>query len=415
MFFNITNRSDDGATTLALVGEQVQTTVPSTHPQFARLVEYLTNTPADEVDETFVQRLVNPAESISEVLSVITDRLVYRHNNLFFDGVALNNALGRQILARLENGDDDWERFVRFLINLDANPSYRAQQALFTWIDRNGLTITPEGNLIGYKGVNNDGTSSHSGPNNYIDGVLLGEPGRDYHVPHEIGTVVSKRRADVDDNPGLACSTGLHVGTKEYAESFAPRLLTVEFSPADVVSIPDSDLDYKIRVCSYKVVALAEPSHFASTSVDFDTDEEQDTTCRCEAERGSEGGHYADCSQAVDDGGYVPFTPAEEAYFDALEDGADEATTNVEDFDTEGLAGEEPAAGEVAGPDPDYTLAENAALEPALKADLEDTHLGHKPLARKWSHLTTEASVRRYRKSNGIVLTLATKVKDAVS
>jgi hypothetical protein len=48
------------------------------------------------------------------------------------------------------------------------------------------------------------------------------------------------------------------------------------------------------------------------------------------------------------------------------------------------------------------TLAQIAEQIPALKEDLANRDFGHKPLARKWSAVTTESSVRRYRKAHNI-------------
>jgi hypothetical protein len=90
-----------------------------------------------------------------------------------------------------------------------------------------------------------------------------------------------------------------------------------------------------------------------------------------------------------------------------------EAEQTLQDARANALADEEAAIPTEASSD--LTLAQNAALVPDLARDLADTSLGHKPLARKWSNLTTESSVRRYRKANGIQVSTWTKVKDALS
>jgi hypothetical protein len=62
-------------------------------------------------------------------------------------------------------------------------------------------------------------------------------------------------------------------------------------------------------------------------------------------------------------------------------------------------------------PNPDDVLGVNAARLPDLAKDLKDKSLGHKPLARKWANLTTESSVRRYRKNAGVKVTLKARAK----
>ena len=69
---------------------------------------------------------------------------------------------------------------------------------------------------------------------------------------------LKSRRRCVDDNKDNHCSFGLHVGSFDYADSWAGadgRLLLVEFDPADAVSVP-TDCDFqKLRVSKYKVIS----------------------------------------------------------------------------------------------------------------------------------------------------------------
>jgi hypothetical protein len=67
-------------------------------------------------------------------------------------------------------------------------------------------------------------------------------------------------RRQVCDDHTQGCSSGLHVGTFEYAADwagYAGKVLLVRFSPEDIVSVP-SDCNFsKLRVSSYKVVGIA--------------------------------------------------------------------------------------------------------------------------------------------------------------
>jgi hypothetical protein len=61
-------------------------------------------------------------------------------------------------------------------------------------------------------------------------------------------------RSDVQHDPARSCHTGLHVGTYEYAHSYADAaLLTVLVNPRDVVSVPTACGATKMRVCRYVV------------------------------------------------------------------------------------------------------------------------------------------------------------------
>lgn len=452
MKFNLSNQ--DGATTLALFASDGYSKVlASTHPQFVEVLTYITTTPEGQHDDEYVKGLADPTVGIAKQMQEITDRVTFDLHHVYFDGQKVNNTLSQHIADKMRAGDLDWKRLIRFMLNLDDNPSYQAQQAVYRWIEANGLTITPEGNFIGYKSVSQDGLSSSAGPNNYIDGVLYKEGGST-RVPHEIGTVISKKRAQVDDNTKLACSVGLHVGTKNYATGFARRLLTVEINPADVVSIPDGDLSYKIRVCRYKVLGLASDDQFASTAFDpkdaqpvavvdnetmiadhalvvgrFDTVEEAEqylTTLSWsspeEAEKVQRGAYSIDAPEVEEDVTEEEFEPDANAGTEFAENNPI-TIQDVADADPEHVViihvGDDDPVDDVEEPEPslsaDLTLAENAAISAALKADLDNQHLGHKAVGRKWSEFTTESSVRRYRKANGITLKVAAKVKDAVS
>src|SRR6059058_1127569 len=237
MFYTFTNR--DGQASLSVIGETLEKVLPSTHPNFAATLAYLTGT--EEHDEEHVRGLVDPTVGIGRVLQEeFGDRVSFDLYHLFLDGQEVDGALASVIKTRMLAADNDWVRFTKFLGNLDSNPSRRAQQATWQWVEANGRTITEDGRFLGYKAVKEDGKSARSGPHNYVNGALL-EGGAEVRVPHEIGSVISKKRADVDDTPGGGCSVGLHVGTKDYAEKFSRpnRLMTVAVNPEHVVSVPD--------------------------------------------------------------------------------------------------------------------------------------------------------------------------------
>jgi len=371
MFYNLTNR--DGETTLSLFYENGSTrVVPATHMNFSRLVEYLTSNSV--YDEHQVERLVDPTVGIGEEMAEIAgDRVSYDLHNLYFDGQPLHSVISDHIKAKIQAGDDDWKRLVRFLLNVDENPSYRAQQAVYNWVSRTGLTLTEDGCFLGYKAVYHDHFSVSSGPNNWVNGELY-QGGRETRVPHEVGYVISKKRADVDDTPGGGCSVGLHVGTYKYASGFAPVLMTVKVNPRDVVSVPeDGTGNWKIRVCRYEVISLNEEKvDFIGRSTSYNSEPEE-----------------TDEDYAVADwiAGDVEDEDAEMASL------SEEIGDDLEDAYPL-LSHDEGAP---------FTLAEHAEEYPALQDDLENVELGHKEVGRRWAHLTTESSVRRYRKTHGIV------------
>jgi len=116
------------------------------------------------------------------------------------------------------------------------------------------LPTTPEGKVLGYKGVQHDYWSSTGNADTI---VVQGETNERHQILNEVGATIEVSRRCVDDNKDNHCSFGLHVGSYDYANSWAGhdgRLLVVEFDPEDAVSVP-TDCDFqKLRVSKYRVV-----------------------------------------------------------------------------------------------------------------------------------------------------------------
>ena len=122
--------------------------------------------------------------------------------------------------------------------------------------------------MVGYKTVREDFKDKYSGT-----------------VDNSPGKVVEKDRRDVDDDFRVACSTGLHVGGHKYVSSFGSgddKFLEVEFSPADVVSVPCNE--DKIRVCRYKVlreIPKSEVKGFVGEHYNLPDEDEDDYKDEC--------------------------------------------------------------------------------------------------------------------------------------
>lgn len=469
------------------------------HPYFTKILQALIEEPQNRGK---IEGLIDPEISIREAVSKVSNRVTVDRNNVYVDGMAAHGSLAKHIIAKIHAGDDDWGRFVRFLLSLWENPSAKAQEAVWAWVEKHGVTITEDGRMVGYKGLvrgtDLDGnavpTSYHAGPNNFIDGVLYGETDKPYHVPHVLGTTISKRRADVDDNDRLACSTGLHVGGYSYAKTFgenredgyrystmgkmASTFALVAFAAQDVVSVPsDGTTDWKIRVTKYEVLEFLDevadvldgkteyapakvevPVKVAAPflpkgqvivqpevvkapfteAVEVEIDPANDVVSLPKDEDPVV--HYEIVRHDDFFGDVVQETfPDLESAEDALEtvwqagdlDGDFEVITvhqsdldedDEETADLDAIAGDDGASGPE-GTAHDGLVVPEAGVTKAtltqwveanpgsdLVADLNDRNLGHKPLARKYSAITSEASVRRFRNAAGIKVALRAKV-----
>ena len=67
-------------------------------------------------------------------------------------------------------------------------------------------------------------------------------------------------RRKVSDDCNQGCAQGLHVGTYDYACSWAGsggKVILVRFDPADIVSVPACSDFQKMRVSKYTVLSVA--------------------------------------------------------------------------------------------------------------------------------------------------------------
>jgi hypothetical protein len=179
---------------------------------------------------------------------------------LFYDDEPVRKVITNRIVQMLK---ENWDHkpMLKFLENLYENVSNRAVNEFYDWIQHKGLAITPDGCILGYKGVvvyegvNQDDLNG----NPLTNGDLVDKyTGNSYR--NNVGDEVTMKRRKVDDNCNNGCGTGLHAGTFEYASSWAGdggKVVLVKIDPRDVVSIP-VDCDFqKLRCSKYTVVDVA--------------------------------------------------------------------------------------------------------------------------------------------------------------
>ena len=185
-----------------------------------------------------------------------------KDGNLYVFGDPVHSTLATRVISFLEHGLDCVHLF-KFILKLNLNPSKRAVDELYTFLEHRALPITDNGNFLAYKAVREDYTDKHTGKFiNTVDSVL--------EMP----------RNKVDDDKNVGCSYGFHAGTVEYAKDFMSRdghLMIVEINPADVVSIPTDCQYQKLRTSKYKVVGeyeidLTDPLYASR----FETDQDDD-------------------------------------------------------------------------------------------------------------------------------------------
>lgn len=251
---------DAQGSTLTVFDTDGHFTINDTHPNYDEVVELVTHEYADDYDVAEARDLADPAKTVEKHMTKLSERVSVLGGTVYFDGDPVGSTLTDHIVRLLsegkEYGEGGWRSLVNFLEKLAANPIPHSQSRFYGWLQAvsddeltGGFTIAEDGDVIGYKGVSRALKSRHVGP-----GIVNGEVFEHAALDNSVGNVVEMARSEVEHNPSQGCSTGLHIGTRSYAESWGDRVVTVKFSPTDVVSVPTDSGDAKLRVCRYTVI-----------------------------------------------------------------------------------------------------------------------------------------------------------------
>lgn len=257
---------EDGANIVVFVSGSSPLVAHSSHPYYAAIVDGARNG-----DESIVS-LFDLAQSASDRFEQLSERVSVRHGRIYLDGEEVSNALTAQVSRCIEDGEQDWRPLVAFFENVQSNPDPHSRDMLFSWLDAERFTITPDGLIVGYKGVTKDTDGSyrsiHSGR-----AIVNGEP-QSGRIRNDPGDVVTMPRGEVTHDPASACNVGLHVGTWDYAHSFGNgATLEVHVHPRDVVSVPTDCGAQKMRTCRYRVIRAIDAKYDAAIAWDEDGDE----------------------------------------------------------------------------------------------------------------------------------------------
>lgn len=166
---------------------------------------------------------------------VIQDGSIYV--NLASGLVAVHNTLTERILEMVKRGLNV-DPMLRFLDNLLDNPSKRAVDELWGFMEACDLPVTDDGHFLAYKRVRSDYRDVHSGT-----------------MDNSVGKVLEMPRNMVDEDKSRTCSAGLHFCSYDYLSHFGgDRIMVLKINPRDVVAIPADYNNSKGRTCRYEVV-----------------------------------------------------------------------------------------------------------------------------------------------------------------
>lgn len=153
----------------------------------------------------------------------------------------VHNSLATRVIDLVRNGDSGVQTLLNFMEKLMENPSRRAVNELYGFLEANDIQIAEDGDFYAWKKVRSDYLDIHSGT-----------------MDNSVGTTPRVSRNMVDENSERTCSYGLHVCSKSYLPKFGSaaenRILKVKVNPADVVAIPKDYNNAKMRCAGYYVV-----------------------------------------------------------------------------------------------------------------------------------------------------------------
>jgi hypothetical protein len=220
-------------------------TIRQGQPNFANVAKLIHEGNMDEAIDILLTPIADHIARVSE------GNITVENGEVMFRGNEIHHVVADKILKMLENDSKDYLPLVRFVDKLFQNPSQRAREELYDFLSYRALPITESGNVLGYKGVREDHFSCSG---NLSTRVISGHVDGQGRIRNQVGDYLEVERSDVDDNRERGCSSGLHVGSFDYAKGFGRLTKLVEFNPKDAVSVP-SDCEYqKLRVCAYTVL-----------------------------------------------------------------------------------------------------------------------------------------------------------------
>jgi len=171
-----------------------------------------------------------------------------QNGKLYFNGKELYNSIANRVNMLVQQGLPV-DSLLRFVENIELNPSFAAKNEFYDFLEHQDLVITEDGYVLAYKSVRPD----------YMDwytGTINNKPGEKPKMT----------RNNVDDNRNRHCSSGLHVGAIGYVTSYGhsdKKIVVCKVHPKDVVSVPNDCSCQKCRVCEYEVLHDMKEVHTA--------------------------------------------------------------------------------------------------------------------------------------------------------
>jgi len=219
----------------------VMRTIPTQDRSYTEVIRAIQReAPETEIVEILERDLKRVKEAVEALQhKSITADVTLNGGQVMFRGETVHNSLTTRMLKQLDEGFD-LVPMALFLENLLQNPSYRAVQDLYTFLEFGKMPITPDGHFLAYRAV----------APNFRD-IRTGT------IDNSIGCKPEMPRNQVDEDPNRTCSRGYHACSFDYLPHYAHangHVMIVKINPRDVVAIPGDYNNTKMRISTYEVV-----------------------------------------------------------------------------------------------------------------------------------------------------------------
>jgi hypothetical protein len=209
-------------------------TIDTDHPKYKQALEAVRSK-----DWNGFVNLVNISQQVQSYFDG-TD-VEIKDGSINYHGQIIHNTLTKRILSFMREGLPH-EPLLNFFKNLMENPSKRAVDELYDFLEVGELPITEDGHFLAFKNVRSNYFDIHSG-----------------RFDNSVGKVCEMPRNGVDEDKERTCSYGLHFCSIKYLPHFSDgengKTMIVKINPKDVVAIPADYENTKGRTCRYEVVA----------------------------------------------------------------------------------------------------------------------------------------------------------------
>ena len=264
-----------GSNFIVVMLSGVTHTINADHAHYSKIREAL-----KVKDHKEVERLINIKQS---VINFSQGNVTVRDGEVFYGDMPVRGSVVRRILDMIRENFDA-QPMLRFLNNLMQNPSKRAVDELYGFLEASALPITEDGCFLAYKKVRDDYRDFYTGK-----------------MDNSVGAVLEMPRNQVDEDKDRTCSYGLHFCSLSYLPHYhggQGRVMIVKINPADVVSIPSDYNNAKGRAARYEVIGehtserdeAFTHSVYTATGEAYSAQADQDDRDEAEYEAGYEAG-----------------------------------------------------------------------------------------------------------------------------